>query len=266
MQHACTADQCDAQELFFFIKLPSNFIFFLFSGFTLNTGWQAATERKNALSTYVCTLFPCITRCIFYRRMCCYHARSLLHTRFMLDVIFYSAHHPTRVLLQTYRSFPWHFFHALFQDTQIAPRFTHVYLLPHTHIAICASPKYISKRICICTAAQENKVYVLLLLLFVNPNIKHVHQTAALKLLQFICQRASWLLSSLTLLIFSQLLPRFSFCWSSTMLLRQFLWILLLLFGQSVAPQLYSFVLSFQICHYFCKISIASVFRFFMSF
>jgi len=48
----------------------------------------------------------------------------------MLDVIFYSAHHPTRVLFQTYRSFLWHFFHALFQDTQIAPRFTYVYLLP----------------------------------------------------------------------------------------------------------------------------------------
>jgi len=136
MQHACIADQGGAQELFFFIKQPSNFIFFLFSGFTLNTGWQAATERENALSTYVCTLFPCITRRIFYRRMCCYHARSLLHTRFMLDVIFYSAHHPTRVLLQTYRSFPRYFFHALFQDTQIAPRFTHVYLL-HTYSHMC---------------------------------------------------------------------------------------------------------------------------------
>jgi len=178
MQHACTADQCGAQELFFFIKLPSNFIFFLFSGFTFNTGWQAATERENALSTYVCTLFPCITRRIFYRRMCCYHARSLLHTFHARRYFLFRASSYTRPAS--------HFMH--FSRTHRLHLVLHTcicfHVHTHSHMCIAKICPYKQTNLHIYSGTREQSTFASFICW---PKRQHVHQIAALKLLQFVC-------------------------------------------------------------------------------
>lgn len=156
--------QRGAQGLFLFIKLPPKSIFCLlfsssFSLFTVNTRWQTATERESVLSTYVCTLFPCITQRIIYT------ANVLLHV-FFAACIHASRYFPFRalhVLLQIYCAFSWlsWLFSYAFPGHRLQiPLYASILAFAHT-FTTCASPKcrYMQTYLHVYNGTREQSVY-----------------------------------------------------------------------------------------------------------
>jgi len=132
-------------------------------------------------------------KCTIYLRMYIvpmYHSAYFLQANVLLSRAFFAAHtlHARRYFL--FRASPYTrpvsdlslFSLALFSctfpgHTDCTSFYIRVFASTYnTHIVICALPKYIhiSKRTCICTTARENKVYVLLLLLFVDPSNMYI--------------------------------------------------------------------------------------------
>lgn len=224
------------------------------------TGRDRARKCSIYLRMYIVLMYHSVY--IFYKQTCCYYAFPAAHTRYARRYS-YSAHHPVRVLLQ--------FSIALFLGTFFFMHFsrTHrLHLALHTCSRVCTAEYIHISKHCMCTTARENKVCA------------RNDRTFA----SFICwtQRASQCrIEILTICLpASQLIIKLSFTFDFSATASSFL--VSLIFDDTFtsvssyssftfykARSIFSFVLSFQICHYLCKISAvfgpSSIFYSFMS-